>query len=570
MNKEDKLVEQLVKIYTEALEALKKKITAKATLGRATAYERSLYRQVEEELDKLKKNSSEAVKKLVQHSYKKGLNSLLKDVEGVEKRNYNLFSGLNAGQIELIADNLTRDLNNAVNLIGRRYDDLIRKVTLETTAKKLSQGQTIRQMQKQLAEELQKNNINYVEYADGKRHGIKDYANMAARSTTAEAQNKAKIVQGEDWGYDLVRMTKHYPTCEICAMYQDRVYALTKEAANGKYKDKNGKSLRLPYLYDTAFADGYDTIHPNCRHLISIFPARAYTLDELAEFSRRSMQPFEDTRPDNERKAYAAEQATKRKRNASYRQYQDVKAHLPNDAPKTFAGWQRMKQTNSQRYQDLMADYRYVKKSVATSGDGGIINTQTFSENEELPRKDKNGDFSVKWSIIQSESYSDKFKQLSDDDRAVAAIETRAKWVLNNRDGLETEEIYAVNLSTGDEIARITDQQNAGAIQRTPEFTKKLNIADESCDRILLLHNHPKGLPPSISDINSLLGNVNIYGITVGHDGSLYYYTRPKEAINEIDYKVKLRHYKNLPEVDCIEAALMDLQEKFGFTLRKL
>lgn len=366
MNKEDLLVEQLVKIYTEALDKLQKKITSKATLGRATAYERSLYRQVKEELNKLKKNSSAVVNTLVQTSYKKGLDSLLKDIESVEKRSYSLFTGLNVRQIELIADNLTRDLNNAVNLIGRRYDDLIRKVTLEATAKKLSQGQTIRQMQKQLAEELRKNNIHYVEYANGNKHGIKSYANMAARSTTAEAQNKAKTVQGTEWGYDLVRMTSHYPTCEICAMYQGRVYALTKEAANGKYKDKNGKPLRFPYLYDTAFADGYETIHPNCRHRISIFPARAYTLDELARFSRMSMQPFEDNRPDNERKAYAAEQATKRKRNESYRQYQDVKAHLPDEAPKTFAGWQRMKQANSQRYQDLMADYRYITKRINT------------------------------------------------------------------------------------------------------------------------------------------------------------------------------------------------------------
>lgn len=366
MSNEDKLAVELVKIYAEALDELKKKIQAKTTLGRSTAYQRSLYRQVKEELDKLKKNSSEAVKKLVQTSYKKGLDSLLKDIGSVEKRSYSLMSKLNTRQIEIIADNLTRDLNKAVNLIGRRYDDLIRKVTLEATAKKLSQGQTIRQMQKLLAEELRKNNIHYVEYANGNKHGIKSYANMAARSTTAESQNKAKTVQGTEWGYDLVRMTSHFPTCEVCAKYQGRVYALTKEAANGKYKDKNSKPLRFPYLYDTAFADGYDTIHPNCRHRISIFPARAYTLDELAEFSRKSMQPFEDNRSDNERKAYAAEQATKRKRNESYRQYQDVKAHLPNDAPKTFAGWQRMKQANSQRYQDLMADYRYITKRINT------------------------------------------------------------------------------------------------------------------------------------------------------------------------------------------------------------
>lgn len=362
MSSEDKLIAELVKIYVDALEELQKKITSKATLGRATAYERSLYRQVKEELDKLKQNSAETVLKLVQSSYKKGLNSLLMDIKPLENRTYNLFSKLNVGQIELIADNLTRDLNKAVNLIGRRYDDLIRRITLEAAAKKLAQGRTIREMQRRLAEELRKNNINYVEYADGKKHSVAGYANMAARSTTAEAQNKAKTVQGAEWGYDLVRMTSHFPTCEICAMYQDRVYATTKEAANGKYKDKNGKLLRFPYLYDTAFADGYNTIHPNCRHRISIFPARAYTKDELTEFSRKSMQPFEDTRSDEERKRYAAEQAEKRKRNASYRQYQDVKAHLPDEAPKTFAGWQRMKQANSQRYQDLMDDYRYIRR----------------------------------------------------------------------------------------------------------------------------------------------------------------------------------------------------------------
>ena len=362
MSKEDKLIEQLVKIYTDALDELQRKITSKATLSRATAYERSLYRQVKDELKKLKRSSSDAVLKLVQNAYKNGLDSLLRDIKPLENRTYNLFSKLNIRQIEIIADNLTRDLSKAVNLIGRRYEDLIRRITIEETAKKLAQGRTIREMQRRLAEELRRNNINYVEYANGGKHGIKGYADMAARSTTAEAQNTAKTTQGKEWGYDLVRMTSHSPTCEICAMYQGRVYAITKEAANGKYKDKNGKPLRFPYLYDTAFGGGYNTIHPNCLHRISIFPAQAYTKDELAEFSRRSMQPFEDRRSDEERKRYAAEQAQKRKRNASYRMYQDVKARLPNDAPKTFAGWQRMRQANSQRYQDLMDDYRYVRR----------------------------------------------------------------------------------------------------------------------------------------------------------------------------------------------------------------
>lgn len=211
-----------------------------------------------------------------------------------------------------------------------------------------------------------------------------------------------------------------------------------------------------------------------------------------------------------------------------------------------------------------------IRNSVANSGESGIINIKEYSEREELPRKDGKGDFSVKWSTVQSEKYSSKFSKLSDNEKVVSSIRTRAKWALNNREGMDTEEIYAVNMTTGKEVAKIINQQYNKGVKRTPLFTKKLNEADDKGEKILLLHNHPEGLPPSISDINALLDNKNVAGITVGHDGSVYYYTRPKVPINEIDYNVKLRHYKNLAEVECIEAALSDLQEKFGFTVEKL
>lgn len=246
--------------------------------------------------------------------------------------------------------------------VGRRTQDYIRQAALQATAKKLTTGQTVRQMQQDLQNKLVDSKITSVAYANGTEHNIKDYAAMVARTTTAETQNTAQVVQGNAWGYDLVRMTSHYPTCEVCAMYQGRVYALTKEAANGKYKGKNGKPLRFAYLYDTALVDGYNTIHPNCRHRFAIFPANAYTKDELAEFSRQSMQPFADLRSDTERKAYAREQAVKRKKGASRRQYEEIKQYLPEQVPKTFAAWQRMKHTKSQRYIDLVSDYRSIKK----------------------------------------------------------------------------------------------------------------------------------------------------------------------------------------------------------------
>jgi len=384
----------LAKLYTEAEAKLIKTIKSKAGHGNATAYERSLLKQVEEQIEALRKSSDKMVQRLVKENYKIGLDKLLKDisVDTAAPRSYNLMSRLNVNQINIIVDNITSQLNQAIATVGRRCNDIIRQTALEATAKKLATGQTVREMQHEIEVALSENNVTSISYSNGTEHNIKDYAAMVARTTTAETQNTAQFVQGNAWGYDLVQMTSHYPTCEVCAMYQGRVYASTKEAANGKYTDKSGKPLRFPYLYDTALVDGYDTIHPNCRHRFSIFPANAYTKDELAGFSRQSMQPFADNRSDGERKAYAAEQAVKRKRNASRRQYEEVKSYLPNDAPKTFAAWQRMKSTNSQRYKDLMSDYRYIKKSIANSRQNGIIvvNEETLSKyiGKEITQKD--------------------------------------------------------------------------------------------------------------------------------------------------------------------------------------
>jgi hypothetical protein len=200
------------------------------------------------------------------------------------------------------------------------------------------------------------------------------------------------------------------------------------------------------------------------------------------------------------------------------------------------------------------------KQSIDKSAKNGII-----EEREELPRKIKSGSNTVDWSIVQSEEYSKKYTKLSDDERVSSAIETRAKWALNNRDGKNTEELYAISLKDGREVSRITDQNYDSAVKRTSKFTRELNAADESGEEILLLHNHPKGLPPSISDINALLKNKNVSGITVGHNGSIYRYTRPNKEITKSDWSIALRRHKKYSDITSMEKALSDLSKEFGF-----
>lgn len=376
MNTQKKLIETYQKAQKKLVEIIKRK----QAYGSAAAYERSLLRQIQKELKKLKKSSKALVEQLIKENYKTGLQSLIDDLlkDNTAPRLFNMFSGLNTSQIELITQNANIDLNKSINIVGRRMQDAVREAGIEATAEKLTTGQTVREMQKNLEKKLEQQNLTAVEYANGTKMPIEKYAETVARSTTAETQNKAKVIQGQDWGYDLVRFTEHSHTCEVCSMYQGRVYALTKEAANGKYKGSKGQELHFPYLYDTALISGYSTIHPNCRHRLSVLPAGAYTAAEMEEFSRKSMQHFEDMRSDQERKAYAKEQEVKRKRNESRKQYEKIKAALPNDAPKTFAAFVKMKSAKSERYKELLKDYRTVI-GIAKEQESGII------KNIELP-----------------------------------------------------------------------------------------------------------------------------------------------------------------------------------------
>ena len=490
---------RLIETYQNAQKKLVEIIKRKQAYGSAAAYERSLLRQIQKELKKLKKSSKALVEQLVKENYKTGLQSLIDDLikDDTAPRLFNMFSGLNTSQIELITQNANIDLNKSINIVGRRMQDAVREAGIEATAEKLTTGQTIREMQKNLQDKLKQQNLTAVEYANGTKMPIEKYAETVARSTTAETQNKAKVIQGQDWGYDLVRFTEHSPTCEVCSMYQGRVYALTKEAANGKYKGSKGQALHFPYLYDTALISGYSTIHPNCRHRLSVLPAGAYTVAEMEEFSRKSMQPFEDMRSDKERKAYAQEQAVKRKRNESRKQYEKIKTALPNDAPKTFAAFVKMKSAKSERYKELLKDYRTVI-GIAKQQESGIINDSN-SNYYTITDKAIN---SVP--LVKVDGFTDEQNYLLQE--AHKQLLQKAK---TEKLGVEMSAVYDMDMK---QIGKTRTEHNVGRVG-----------IDNPSEPYIGIHNHGSDETFSISDIEGFIRRNNMRMLTVvGSKGSLY------------------------------------------------
>jgi hypothetical protein len=171
---------------------------------------------------------------------------------------------------------------------------------------------------------------------------------------------------------------------------------------------------------------------------------------------------------------------------------------------------------------------------------------------------------------VRSKEYTERFKSLTDNEKAQNLIAKRARNALGNRDGKNTEELYAINISKGTDISSITNQNMEFRVERTKKFDSDISRASAMGDEVLLIHNHPRGTPPSVDDINALFKHNNTSGITVGHNGSIYYYSKADSIMEQSEFNVALLHYKEYSEVTAMEKASERLAEKYHFVFKRL
>lgn len=187
-----------------------------------------------------------------------------------------------------------------------------------------------------------------------------------------------------------------------------------------------------------------------------------------------------------------------------------------------------------------------------------------------LRTKDK-GDYGVKWNVIKGKDYTRRFDALSDNPKANQLAATRARNMLKHRDGRNTEELYAISLTSAKDVSNILDQHNPFGVTRTEKFNKDMERAEKANNIVLLMHNHPNGYTPSIDDLNELLNHTNAVGLTVGHNGTLFFYSKPKARLTESDLTVvlmKCKGYNSLEERYIKAMEMLSKDEKFLFEFK--
>lgn len=207
-------------------------------------------------------------------AYKKGLSEADKISGDINKGRFvsvPLFGGNFAENISEAARKKFGDLPNHLTMYGvfqeqaysgfratqlpvvRSTSDVVRDLSILASDNAYVNADTLtrRQLSQEIMRPFTNRGVTGVVYDNGRRVMLDSYAEMVARTQTGNAARQANFNRLQEYGIDLVLISQHYPTSDLCAPYQGRVFSIS------------GTSDRYEPLQSAISGGLY---HPNCKH----------------------------------------------------------------------------------------------------------------------------------------------------------------------------------------------------------------------------------------------------------------------------------------------------------------
>ncbi len=286
---EEKQIQQLIELYRQGFEEILRIIIQKEAKAQWTAYWKEILKDVYDILSQLDDNTQQWIQQTIGQVYSQNAAQVMAYLNGLGLNKVNEANVVHQRAIDVVAQNVADNLRDAFQFIGRRINDEFRRIGLEETGRKFVSGTTVRDMKQRLVQRLLDQGQTAFIDKLGRKWRLDSYAEMVARTTTREAATIATINECKEFGVDLVRISTHYPTCELCAPLQGKVFSLSGK--DKRYPKYDGDRVRVP-------------VHPNCRHVLMPYIRKLDpNADETQRYSNTSLT--EDPRSEAEKQAYA-------------------------------------------------------------------------------------------------------------------------------------------------------------------------------------------------------------------------------------------------------------------------
>ncbi|MGN0298539.1 MAG: phage minor capsid protein, partial [Lachnospiraceae bacterium] len=201
------------------------------------------------------------------------------------------FFKLNDRKLETLIKATTNDFEKAEIAVLRRANDQYRKIIFDAQVYANTGAGTYQKAVDMATKDFISRGIDCIQYKNGARHSISDYAEMAIRTASKRAYLQGEGIKRQEWGISTVIVHKRNGPCPKCLPFVGKVFV--DDVWSGGNKD--GKSpvtgAKYPLLSSAVAAGLY---HPNCKDGHSTYyegisdpPDDKYTKDELNKLAEQ-------------------------------------------------------------------------------------------------------------------------------------------------------------------------------------------------------------------------------------------------------------------------------------------
>lgn len=402
------------------------------------------------------------------------------------------FFKVNDRKLDALIKSTTDDLKRAETAVLRMSNDKYRKAIFNAQVAMNTGAVTYEKAVDMACKDMLNAGLNCVEYKNGARHTLSDYADMAVKTANKRAHLRGEGEKRAEWGVSLVVVNSRQGGCPDCAKYIGKVF-IDDVYSNGKKSDGN-----YPLL-STAIKNGL--FHPRCKDSTSTYYPELDDLD--APLSEDEIKELDRQRGIEEKQQYAQRQAERFDRRAEYSLDEDNKRIAQTRADE----WHDRSNTLEEKAKKAGNVNKISSEAVAKSGKSGIIKEK--SKKPITPITDKAISRIPK---VDIEGYTEE---------QCLEIQKQHKELLKfSKEQNENKEVAFV---LKNDVSKMITEPIKGTDEKI-DFGSALQGKD-----LFVMHNHPRNSSYSLNDIIEFIKNDSIKTFTiVKNDGNIEVLTKLK------------------------------------------
>lgn len=435
------------------------------------------------------------------------------------------FFKLNTRKLNALIKATKSDFNRAEKAMLRMSEDKYRQIIFNAQVYVNTGAGTYEKAVDMATKDFLKAGINCIEYANGARHTMKDYAKIAIQTANKRAYLTGEGEMRQSWGISTVIMNKRANACPKCLPFVGKVL-IDDVWSGGDASDGN-----YP-LMSSAIAAGL--YHPNCKDIhTTYFPE----LDEEpdSKFTKEELERVKEDYKQDQKQQYAGRMVEQFDRLSKYSLDSDNK---------------KMYEVRKEQWENVSKEY-----------ERGYIdnNSQRIGTNK------------IDLDYINSKDYADKYMKISKDMELNNVIYSKSMDILRSNNSSDTEGLCVISVSNRQVLLNVKGKPDAIGVELNK---KQMSIINKHKNDIIGIHNHPTNLLPNGSDFVAAGARGYQYGIVVTHDGRIYKYSvgdkpfLPYLLDNRIDKYCSKEYNLNIKEA--YEKALNEFRKEYGISWQEI